>query len=218
MNRYNQEIIKKAMKLYAVTDRAWLNGRTLEEQVEEAIIGGSTIIQLREKEVSDEEFLHIATNIKNITDKYKIPFIINDNIDVAIKCDADGVHVGQSDMEAGSVRELLGEDKILGVSVQTVEQAILAEKKGADYLGVGSVFSTSTKLDADSVSDEILKKICVSVSIPVVAIGGICYDNIIELKGSGIDGVAVVSAIFSANDIVKATKELNAKVEEMLND
>lgn len=218
MEKYKPDMIKKAMKVYAVTDRAWLKGRTLEEQVEEAIIGGSTIIQLREKEVSDEEFLNIAVDIKKITDKYNIPFIINDNIDVAIKCAADGVHVGQSDMEAGSVRDILGEDKILGVSVQTVEQAIIAEEKGADYLGVGSVFSTSTKSDADSVSYDMLKKICASVSIPVVAIGGICYDNIIELKGSKIDGVAVVSAIFASSDIVKATKELNVKVEEMLND
>ena len=206
---------REKMLVYAVTDRTWLNGQTLEEQVEKAIKGGATFLQLREKKLCYDDFLKQAIALKKITDKYNIPFVINDNEDIAIAVDADGVHVGQKDMEAGKVRQKLGQNKIIGVSVQTVEQAILAQKQGADYLGVGAVFSTSTKLDASEVSFETLQKICNAVSIPVVAIGGISQSNILQLKGSGIDGVAVVSAIFAQKDITQATKELVALSKQL---
>ncbi|WP_373211863.1 thiamine phosphate synthase [Ruminococcus sp. 5_1_39BFAA] len=207
---------RKDMVLYAVTDRAWLHGETLYSQVEKALKGGATFMQLREKKLAEEQFLQEAEELKELCKKYNVPFVINDNVDIAAKIDADGVHVGQSDMEAGDVRAKLGPDKIIGVSAQTVEQAVLAEKRGADYLGVGAVFTTGTKLDADDVSYETLKAICQAVSIPVVAIGGITRDNLMELKGSGIDGIAVVSAIFAQEDIEEATRELKSRTEEML--
>ena len=199
---------KKAMLLYAVTDRAWLGNHTLEEQVEETVKAGATFVQLREKELGYEEFVAIAMKIKQVTDRYQIPFVINDNIEVAIAVGADGVHVGQSDMSAENVRALLGNDKILGVSVRTVEQALLAQEQGADYIGVGAVFSTSTKTDVDKISYDMIQAICNAVSIPVVAIGGINETNMMQLKGSGVDGVAVVSAIFAKEDITAATKQL----------
>ncbi len=201
------KLSKESMRLYAVTDRMWLGGNSLVEQVEECIRGGATFIQLREKDITFDEYVALAKEIKNVTDKYEIPFVINDDVDVAIACGADGVHVGQQDMQAADVRNKIG-DKILGISAQTVEQAELAEKIGADYIGVGAVFSTSTKLDADAVSYETLKAICDAVSIPVVAIGGITKDNIVQLKGSGANGVAVVSAIFAQDNIYEASKEL----------
>ncbi len=204
------------MLVYAVTDRAWLNGKTLEEQVEKAIQGGATLIQLREKQLHYDDFLEQAIKIKKITAQYHIPFIINDNVEIALAVDADGVHVGQKDMQANMVRKKLGENKIIGVSVQTLEQALSAEKNGADYLGVGAVFSTSTKQDASEVSFETLQNICKAVSIPVVAIGGINIKNIAKLKNSGIDGVAVVSAIFAQKDITKATQELVSLSKEIL--
>lgn len=207
---------RKDMVLYAVTDRAWLHGETLYSQVEKALKGGATFMQLREKNLAEEQFLQEAEELKKLCKKYNVPFVINDNVDIAAKIDADGVHVGQSDMEAGDVRAKLGPDKIIGVSAQTVEQAVLAEKRGADYLGVGAVFTTGTKLDADDVSYETLKAICQAVSIPVVAIGGITRDNLMELKGSGINGIAVVSAIFAQEDIEEATRELKSRTEEML--
>jgi thiamine-phosphate pyrophosphorylase len=197
-----------SLLLYAVTDRTWLGNTTLEEQVKAAIQGGVTFLQLREKELPVEEFIKLAVDIKKITGLAGIPLIINDELEVALACEADGVHVGQSDMTAGEVRSKIGEDKILGVSVQTAEQAVLAEKEGADYLGVGAVFTTSTKLDADTVSFNSLKAICEAVSIPVVAIGGINRDNALELSGSGISGIAVVSAIFAQRDIKAAAEEL----------
>lgn len=199
---------KKDLILYAVTDRTWLGNMTLYEQVEEALKGGATFVQLREKELDDEAFLKEAFEIKELCRQYNVPFIINDNVDIAVKVNADGIHIGQKDMEAGYVRSVIGEGKILGVSAQTVEQAILAEKMGADYLGVGAVFSTGSKEDADDVTHETLKKICRAVSIPVVAIGGIGAGNILELTGSGICGVAVISAIFAADNIQKSTAEL----------
>lgn len=201
------KLSKESMRLYAVTDRMWLGSNSLAEQVEECIRGGATFIQLREKDITFDEYIALANKIKKVTDKYKIPFVINDDVDVAIACGADGVHVGQQDMHAADVRNKVG-DKILGVSTQTVEQAVLAEKMGADYIGVGAVFSTSTKLDANAVSYETLKAICNAVSIPVVAIGGITKDNIVQLKGSGANGVAVVSAIFAQDNIYEASKEL----------
>jgi thiamine-phosphate pyrophosphorylase len=199
--------------LYAVTDRSWLGEQTLLEQVEEALKGGATFIQLREKELDDESFLAEAIEIQKLCRQYRVPFVINDNVEIARKINADGVHVGQSDMEAGDVRAILGEDKILGVSAQTVAQAVLAEQRGADYLGVGAVFHTGSKADADDVSHETLKAICEAVRIPVVAIGGIGKHNVLQLKGSGIDGIAVISAIFASKDIQKATAELKALAE-----
>ena len=207
---------KKDLLLYAVTDRSWLNGDTLYHQVEQTLEGGATFIQLREKELDEEHFLEEAREIKELCQKYHVPFVINDNVDIALAMDADGVHVGQSDMEALDVRAKLGPDKIIGVSAQTVEQALLAEKHGADYLGVGAVFHTGTKLDADDVSFETLKAICQAVSIPVVAIGGITRDNLMELKGSDIAGVAVVSALFAQKDIEAATRDLLEKTKEMV--
>lgn len=209
-------IDKSAMLLYAVTDRSWVGEKSLKEQVSDAISGGITCLQLREKNMTDEEFLAEAVEIGDLCREKSVPFIINDNIDVAVKSGADGVHVGQNDMKAENVRKIIGEDMILGVSVQTVEQAIEAEKNGADYLGVGAVFSTSTKLDADSVSYGTLKEICRKVSIPVVAIGGISEYNILELTGSGIDGVALVSAIFAAEDIKGACTKLKKLSKEMI--
>ena len=203
---------KDDLLLYAVTDRSWLGEQTLYEQVEEALKGGATFVQLREKELDEETFLKEAIEIKELCRRYRVPFVINDNVEIARKMDADGVHVGQSDMEAGDVRAILGKDKILGVSAQTVEQAVLAEKRGADYLGVGAVFHTGSKADADDVSHETLRAICEAVNIPVIAIGGIGLHNVQELKGSGICGVAVISAIFGAEHIRRATEELKEAV------
>lgn len=202
------KVDKSTMLLYVVTDRTWLGEKSLVEQVELTIKAGATFIQLREKELSFDEFVKIAKEVKVVTDKYKIPFVINDNVEVALAVGADGIHVGQSDMQAKNVRALIGDDKIIGVSAQTVEQAVKAEECGADYLGVGAVFSTSTKKDANSVSFDTLKEICNAVSIPVVAIGGISRNNILELGGSGVDGVAVISAIFAQPDISSAAAEL----------
>ena len=205
---------KKDLLLYAVTDRFWLGEQTLYEQVEEALKGGATFVQLREKALDDEAFLAEALEIQALCKKYNVPFVINDNVEIARKINADGVHVGQSDMEAGNVRAILGENKILGVSAQTVEQALLAEARGADYLGVGAVFHTGSKADADDVSHETLREICKAVRIPVVAIGGIGKHNVLELSGSGICGIAVISAIFAAEDITSATAELKALTEQ----
>lgn len=207
---------KKDLLLYAVTDRSWLKGDTLYHQVKEALEGGVTFIQLREKKLDEEHFLKEAKEIKELCQRYNVPFVINDNVDIAIAIDADGVHVGQSDMEAGDVRAKLGPKKIIGVSAQTVEQAILAEKHGADYLGVGAVFHTGSKADADDVSHETLKAICEAVNIPVIAIGGINKNNVSELSGSGICGIAVISALFAQPNIKAATEELKVLTEKMV--
>ena len=207
---------KKDLLLYAVTDRSWTNGATLREQVESALKGGVTFVQLREKELAKEDFYKEALDIKGLCRKYGVPFVINDDVELALKADADGVHVGQSDMEAGLVREKLGRDKILGVSAQTVEQAVLAERQGADYLGVGAVFPTKSKADADAVSLPALKEICESVRIPVVAIGGIGTENCSRLSGSGVCGIAVISAIFGQSDICAAAAGLKALAEKIL--
>ena len=224
---FTKEQLREQMLLYAVTDRHWLNGQTLYEQVEEALKGGATFIQLREKNLTEEEFLEEAKKIQQLCKEmhrvvnalpkeYRVPFIINDNVKLAKEIDADGVHVGQSDMEALDVRAQLGEDKIIGVSARTVEQALLAEKHGADYLGVGAVFQTGTKTDAREVEHSVLKEICTKVDIPVVAIGGITQDNVKELSGSGINGVAVISAIFAQKDIETATAKLKSCVEQIV--
>ncbi len=207
--------VKKTLLLYAVTDRSWLNGETLYDEVEKAIKGGVTFVQLREKKLDEESFIYEALEIQKLCKRYNVPFVVNDNVEIARKINADGVHVGQSDMEAANVRTIIGSDKILGVSAQTVEQAVLAEKQGADYIGVGAVFPTDSKADADDVSYETLKEICETVRIPVVAIGGISERNVLKLKGSGISGIAVISAIFGAENInyaAKSLKELTQKV------
>ena len=212
--KLNKSELIKALAVYAVTDRYWLKDETLAQVVEKAILGGTTFVQLREKNATDEEFLQLALDVQKVCKKYNVPFVINDNVELAAKIGADGVHVGQSDMNALDVRALVGPDKILGVSAQTVEQAVLAEKQGADYLGVGAVFRTSMKDDADYVPYETLKAICDAVTIPVVAIGGITADNMHELKGSGICGVSVISSIFGKEDITAAAAELKQKVAE----
>lgn len=207
---------KESLLLYAVTDRSWLGGQTLYEQVEEALEGGATFIQLREKNLDDEETLKEAVLLQDLCKKYKVPFVVNDKVEVALKMDADGVHVGQSDMEAGNVRQLLGPDKIIGVSAQTVEQALLAQERGADYLGVGAVFPTGSKSDAVEVDHDTLRAICQAVDIPVVAIGGISRENVSRLAGTGICGIAVISAIFAQKDIRTSTRELKELTRKMV--
>lgn len=207
---------KEHMLLYAVTDRAWTGRQTLMEQTEAAVKGGATCVQLREKELDEEAFLEEALEMRELCARYGVPFIVNDNVEIAVKCKADGIHVGQKDMEAGNVRAIVGENMIIGVSAQTVEQAVAAENAGADYLGVGAVFTTTTKLDANAVSYQTVKAICEAVSIPVVAIGGINKRNMTELAGTGVDGVALVSAIFAAEDIEKECKELRSLSEKMI--
>lgn len=208
---------KKHLLLYAITDRRWLNGETLVQQVEKALRGGVTCLQLREKELGYESFLAEAMEIRELCRRYGVPFIINDNAEVAVKCGADGIHVGQSDMNAGELRRLVGDEMIIGVSASTVDTAIEAAANGADYIGTGSVFVTSTKDDADSVSRETLAEICASVSIPVVAIGGINRENILGLSGSGVSGAAVISAIFAQPDIETAASELLELSGKMVN-
>lgn len=204
------------MLLYAVTDRAWTGKHSLYEQVEEALKGGITCLQLREKNLSDEEFLKEAIQIKALCNKYKVPFFINDNVEVAIKCGADGIHVGQDDMAAGRVRELVGDKMMIGVSAHSVKEAVEAVKNGADCLGVGAIFSTSTKKDASVLDLSVVSDICKAVSVPVVAIGGIKKDNISKLKGIGVDGVALVSAIFAAKDIKAECEELRKLSADMI--
>ena len=207
---------KKDLLLYAITDRHWLNGRTLCSVVKESLDGGVTFLQLREKELDEEHFLEEAKDMQKLCREYQVPFIINDNVDIAVAMNADGVHVGQKDMEAGDVRAKLGPDKIIGVSAQTVEQAILAEKHGADYLGVGAVFPTGSKADAVEVSHETVKAICEAVSIPVIAIGGITQENVKELAGNGLCGIAVISAIYAQKDIRKAAENLKEATRKMV--
>ncbi|XCP83681.1 thiamine phosphate synthase [Roseburia hominis] len=207
---------KENLLLYAVTDRSWLKGETLLEQIEKALKGGATLVQLREKKLNEAEFLAEARQVKELCRKYQVPFLINDNVDIALAADADGVHVGQSDMKVSDVRAKLGPDKIIGVSARTVKQARLAEKMGADYLGVGAVFSTGSKADAVEVSHETLKAICKAVSIPVIAIGGIGKQNVMQLAGNGICGIAVISALFAQPDIETAARELKELATEMV--
>ncbi len=199
---------KKTMLLYAVTDRMWTGRQSLYEQVEDALRGGVTCIQLREKKLADKDFLEEAVQIKKLCKFYGVPFFINDNVGVAIQCIADGIHIGQEDMTVQKVRSLVGENMIIGVSVHTVAEALEAQKNGADYLGVGAMFATSTKQDANVLSKQMLSDICSAVDIPVVAIGGLNKENIAELAGSGVDGVALVSAIFAAERIEETCREL----------
>ena len=207
---------KEMMLLYAVTDRAWTGKQTLMEQVEDALKGGATCVQLREKELDEETFLQEAMEMKALCEKYQVPFFINDNVEIAVKCKADGIHVGQEDMIAAQVRQVVGEDMMIGVSVHSVGEALEAVKNGADCLGVGAMFATSTKTDADVLPKEVLKEICDAVDIPVVAIGGISKENMAELKGTGVDGVALVSAIFAAEDIERECRLLRSLSAEMV--
>lgn len=203
--------------VYLVTNRDILVNKNLYEAVEKAILGGSTLVQLREKDISTLEFLNIAEKLKKVTEKYNVPLIINDRIDIALAVNAEGVHVGQSDMPAPYVRRLIGSKKILGVSASNVQEAVKAEREGADYIGIGAIFKTNSKNDADSVSLSELKKINENIKIPSVAIGGICKDNIKLLKGSGIKGVSVISSILGKNDIQKAAKEIKNELKYLEN-
>ncbi len=216
MKSDNNELLRKNLLLYAVTDRHWTGEKNLIQQTEEAIKGGATFVQIREKNLDEQEFEQEAIKLKKLCGKYKIPFVVNDNVQLAKKIDADGVHIGQDDMNPLEARKILGEHKIIGVSAQTVEEAVLAEKQGADYLGVGAVFHTGSKDDAIEVSPETLKSICKAVKIPVVAIGGITKNNVHELKNSGICGISVISAIFAQKDITAATKDLKERVKKLL--
>ncbi len=208
----------ESLLLYAVTDRYWLGDHTLEEDVESALKGGATFIQLREKELSEEDMEREARTLLPLCRRYGVPFVIDDDVALAKEINADGVHVGQSDMEAGNVRALLGPTKIIGVSAETVEEAIAAEKCGASYLGVGAIYPTGSKADAKNVSMDTLHAICEAVHIPVIAIGGISKSNVHQLKHSGIVGIAVISAIFAQNDIKQACIELKEETRKMLYD
>ena len=207
---------RQQLLLYAVTDRHWLGEKSLYQGVEESLQGGATFIQLREKQLDRPAFLQEAKEIKTLCRRYGVPFVIDDDVDLALEVDADGVHVGQSDMEAGNVREKLGPDKIVGVSARTVEQALLAQQRGADYLGVGAVFPTGSKDDAKLLDHQVLRDICDAVSIPVIAIGGITQENVQELAGTGICGVAVISAIYGQSDVRQAAREMKEKVADMV--
>lgn len=207
---------KSILRLYAVTDRSWLDGRALEDDIEKSLKGGVTLVQLREKNMVADDIIKSAVRIKNVCKKYGVPLIINDNVDAVIGADADGVHLGQSDMSISEARKILGKNKIIGATAKTVEQAQKAEHEGADYLGSGAIFGTTTKGDAKKMDMETLKSITQSVKIPVVAIGGITGENILELRGTGIAGVAVVSGIFAQNDIEKAAEDLHKKAGEII--
>ena len=207
---------KKDLLLYGVTDRTWLDGRDLADVVEQSILGGVTMVQLREKDLAHDAFLEEARRIGQIFRRHGVPFLIDDDVELAAAVGADGVHVGQHDMEAGMARAKVGPDMLLGVSAQTVEQALRAQAAGADYLGVGAVFPTGTKTDAEAVSYDTLKAICEAVDIPVVAIGGIGPDNVAKLAGSGICGVAVVSALYAQKDPCAAARTLLERTKAMV--
>ena len=208
------EFTRETLRLYAVTDRSWLGDQTLSEQVEAALKGGVTCVQLREKELNEADFLAEAMEIKEICHRYGVPLLINDNVQIALKSGADGVHLGQSDGDPAEARKILGEKAVIGVSARSVAQAKDAEEAGASYLGTGAVFGTSTKKDARPLDKETLKAVCNAVSIPVVAIGGIHKGNIEKLAGTGIAGVALVSAIFSAENIEEECRVLRALSEK----
>lgn len=207
---------KDALSLYGITDRYWLNGRPLIHDVQLALEGGVTMVQLREKNLDEESFYREAIEIKELCKKFHVPFIINDNVELAKKVDADGIHVGQNDMAAQDVRAIIGPDKILGVSTQTVEEALLAQKMGADYLGVGAVFPTGSKDDCWVLSHDLCREICSAVTIPVVAIGGINLGNISKLSGLGFSGISLISAIFGQNDIKAAAMKLKEEVSKII--
>ena len=215
--KFTKDEIRQAMCLYAVTDQSWLKeGQTLLSVCESVLANGATFLQIREKDLSPAAFEAEAAKLKALCEKHRVPYVVNDSVEIALAIDADGVHVGQSDIRGRDIRALLGADKLLGISAGTVAEAIAAENAGADYIGVGAVFGTTTKKNARNLTVEKLREICDAVTIPVVAIGGINASNLLELTGSGVDGVAVVSAIFAADDPGRATKELLALSKEMV--
>lgn len=215
--KFTKNEIRKAMLLYAITDQMWLKeGETLGDVVESVLENGATFLQIREKDLAEDVFEAEAERLKTLCTQRGVPFVVNDSVEIALQCDADGVHVGQSDIKGRDIRAMIGPNKILGISAGTVEEAVAAENAGADYIGVGAIFSTSTKKNARSMTMERLKEIVSSVSIPVVAIGGISTENILQLCGSGVDGVAVVSAIFAAEDPGRATADLLKLAEEVV--
>ena len=214
--KWTRDQVRDAMLVYAVTDRAWLEGRTLADCVKEAIDGGATFVQLREKDASREEIVKLANELLPICRETDVPFVIDDEVEIALEVGADGVHVGQEDMACERARAMLGPDAIVGVSAQTVEQALEAQAAGADYLGVGALIPTPTKPDAVDVTFDQLRDICAAVDIPVVGIGGLNARTVAQLAGSGVDGAAVVSAIFAAEDCKAAARELHALMEEII--
>ena len=206
---------KHTMLLYAVTDRAWVGEQTLYQQVESALKGGATCVQLREKQLGDADFLQEAIQIHALCQQYGVPLFINDNVEVALQCHAEGIHVGQDDMAAAQVRQRVGDKMMIGVSVHSVEEALEAVRHGADCLGVGAAFSTHTKADVDVLPEGMMKAICDAVDIPVVAIGGIHRENLLQLAGCGEAGIAVISAIFAQPDIEAACRELREMVRKL---
>lgn len=215
--KYSKEQIRKAMLLYAVTDQNWLKeGETLLDVVKEVLKNGATFLQIREKDLSEADFEAEARKLQDICKEYHVPYVVNDNVEIAMKIGADGVHVGQSDIKGRDIRAMIGENKILGISAGTVEEAIAAQNAGADYIGVGAIFGTSTKQNARNMTMDCLKEIVEAVTIPVVAIGGINASNMSELAGSRVDGVAVVSAIFAAENPGEATKDLLLKAKRLV--
>ncbi len=217
--RYSKEEIRNAMLLYAVTDRMWLGGsESLTDVCRQVLQNGATFLQVREKDLGKEEFKKESAGLKCLCAEYHVPFVVNDSVEIAMEIDADGVHVGQSDIQGRDIRAIIGPDKILGMTARTVDEAVAAEQAGADYLGVGAIFTTSTKKDTRHLTMEELRRICASVSIPVVAIGGINEKNLPELKGSGVAGAAVVSAIFAAGDPGAATAHLLELAKEVVNE
>lgn len=215
--KFTKDEIRKGMLLYAVTDQSWLKeGQTLLSVCEDVLANGATFLQIREKDLDAGSFEAEAASLKALCARYGVPYVVNDSVEIALAIDADGVHVGQSDIRGRDIRKLMGPEKILGISAGTVEEAQAAEAAGADYIGVGAVFGTSTKKNARNLTVEKLREITDAVSIPVVAIGGINARNLMELSGSGVDGVAVVSAIFAAEDPGRATAELLTLTKEMV--
>lgn len=215
--KFSRDEIRRAMLLYAVTDRSWLReGESLSGVCRKVLKGGATFLQIREKDLDEASFEAEARELKELCAEYRVPFVVNDSVEIALKIQADGVHVGQSDIKGRDIRAMIGPDRILGISAGTPEEAAAAEKAGADYIGVGAVFGTSTKKDARNLSVDALREIRNSVSIPIVAIGGIQPSNLMELAGTGVDGVAVVSAIFAAERPGEAAENLRKLAEEMV--
>lgn len=215
--KFTRDEIRQSMLLYAITDRMWLReGETLAAVTERVLQSGATFLQIREKELAHDAFLAEAVELKTLCERYHVPFVVNDDIDIALACGADGVHVGQSDIAGKDLRALIGPDMLLGISANTVETAVAAQNAGADYIGVGAVFGTTTKKDAETLSVPALRAICDAVDIPVVAIGGISKNNIARLSGSGVDGVAVISAIYGQDDPAAATADLLERARMMV--
>lgn len=209
-------LAKEQLLLYAVTDRTWVGQQTLLEQIEAALAGGVTLVQLREKALPEEAFLKEAIQVRTLCRRYGVPLLINDNVDVALQSGADGVHVGREDAPVAAIRKRMGRDFLIGATAKTVRQAQLAQEAGADYLGVGAVFPSPTKQSARRITGEQLRDICAAVSIPAVAIGGITRENLSQLRGSAVQGIAVVSALFGAADIQAAARDLKREAQRVL--